>query len=264
VSALRESSLLDAVACIGAEKDLDGFRTQTVAQLSRLVPCEQVFSVLEGALPSRSLERPSVIGLNIPEDAMLAYLHHYHAMDPVRKAANAATFFFCEDWRRRILCREVFAVEFVRDMLHVDFSAGISFLEPSGVGGICFGLTRKGVRRLERSDEQMFFSLRPHLQNIYNLLKRLGKPPPGDFFTCELAPDMKLLSRREAEVATLLCRRLRPAQIAALLLISARTVERHIENVYGKLNVNNRKQLLARLLGPTNQSTEGVQGTESR
>ena len=33
-----------------------------------------------------------------------------------------------------------------------------------------------------------------------------------------------------------------------MLLISPRTVERHIENIYFKLNVRNRKELLTQLL----------------
>jgi DNA-binding CsgD family transcriptional regulator len=42
--------------------------------------------------------------------------------------------------------------------------------------------------------------------------------------------------------------RLRPNEIASMLLISPRTVERHVENIYSKLNVRSRKELLKRLL----------------
>jgi DNA-binding CsgD family transcriptional regulator/pimeloyl-ACP methyl ester carboxylesterase len=53
------------------------------------------------------------------------------------------------------------------------------------------------------------------------------------------------LSRREVEVLALLARGLSNREIAANLVLSARTVERHIANIYAKLNVNGRVQATA-------------------
>jgi DNA-binding NarL/FixJ family response regulator len=68
-------------------------------------------------------------------------------------------------------------------------------------------------------------------------------------FAAELARESELLSKREAEIAGLLCKRLHAHEIAELLLISARTVETHIQHIYEKLHVNNRIELLHRLIG---------------
>jgi DNA-binding NarL/FixJ family response regulator len=57
------------------------------------------------------------------------------------------------------------------------------------------------------------------------------------------------LSRREAEIAGLLCKRLHVFEIATLLMISKRTVETHVQHIYNKLHVNNRIELLHRLIG---------------
>lgn len=54
------------------------------------------------------------------------------------------------------------------------------------------------------------------------------------------------LTRRELEVLQLLALGLRPAQIATRLSRSVRTVDHHVESLYGKLDVSNRKQALAR------------------
>jgi DNA-binding CsgD family transcriptional regulator len=55
-----------------------------------------------------------------------------------------------------------------------------------------------------------------------------------------------LLSSREREVAAWLStpNRLAPAVIAGHLKISRRTVEKHIQNIYGKLHINQRDQLV--------------------
>jgi DNA-binding CsgD family transcriptional regulator len=91
--------------------------------------------------------------------------------------------------------------------------------------------------------------LRPHLVNFFNLFKRLETLSADHFFAAELAGECELLSKREAEVASLLCRRMRAEEIATMLLISPRTAETHIEHIYTKLNVRSRHELLGKLLG---------------
>ena len=55
------------------------------------------------------------------------------------------------------------------------------------------------------------------------------------------------LSRREAEVCSLVALRLNRSEIAACLCISPRTVEKHIESIFDKLDVRSREQLRWRL-----------------
>jgi DNA-binding CsgD family transcriptional regulator len=54
------------------------------------------------------------------------------------------------------------------------------------------------------------------------------------------------LTRREVEVLQLLAQELRPAQIAARMSRSIRTVEHHVESLYAKLEVSTRAQALSR------------------
>lgn len=54
------------------------------------------------------------------------------------------------------------------------------------------------------------------------------------------------LTRREIEVLLLLAQDLRPAQVAARLSRSVRTVDHHVEALYAKLEVSSRAQALAR------------------
>jgi DNA-binding NarL/FixJ family response regulator len=72
----------------------------------------------------------------------------------------------------------------------------------------------------------------------------------GRVTAAELAPNSGLLTRREAEVLAHLALRMTAKEIASALLVSHRTVERHIGNVYEKLDVHDRETLLRRLLRP--------------
>lgn len=65
----------------------------------------------------------------------------------------------------------------------------------------------------------------------------------------EMAEGAAVLSAREAQVAELLCRRVRMAAIAKQLRISPRTVESHALHIYRKLRVANRKQLIREIAG---------------
>ena len=62
-------------------------------------------------------------------------------------------------------------------------------------------------------------------------------PPPGG--------NQPRLTRRELDVAALVARGLSNSQIAAALVISARTVEKHVEHVMDKLGVSTRAQIAA-------------------
>jgi DNA-binding CsgD family transcriptional regulator len=59
----------------------------------------------------------------------------------------------------------------------------------------------------------------------------------------ELSDNCQLLSRREAQIAALISSGERPAAISSFLGIRRTTVERHIANIYSKINISNRNQL---------------------
>jgi LuxR family transcriptional regulator, maltose regulon positive regulatory protein len=65
-------------------------------------------------------------------------------------------------------------------------------------------------------------------------LRELGSPAP------EPEPESRLLTPREQEVLRLLARGTSNATIAEKLVLSVRTVERHVENIYAKIGVSGR------------------------
>ena len=59
------------------------------------------------------------------------------------------------------------------------------------------------------------------------------------------------LTNREQEILELLGQRMQNKEIGVKLFISPKTVKKHLDNIYGKLNVSNRQQAIekARMLG---------------
>jgi DNA-binding response OmpR family regulator len=73
------------------------------------------------------------------------------------------------------------------------------------------------------------------------------------------------LTRREVEVLEALAKGLRPAEIAATLVISPKTVASHVQRILGKLGVHTRAHAVARayqrgLLKPTEAQQDGPPG----
>jgi len=68
------------------------------------------------------------------------------------------------------------------------------------------------------------------------------------------------LSERELEVARLAASGARNADIAEQLFLSRKTVERHLSNVFAKLNVRNRAELVARLVSELPEEAERAKG----
>jgi non-specific serine/threonine protein kinase len=77
-------------------------------------------------------------------------------------------------------------------------------------------------------------SARVHCQHLYDQAYRASASPAGG-----------VLTAREQEVVVLLGRGLSNRQIGDELVISARTVQRHVENILAKLGFNNRAQIAA-------------------
>jgi DNA-binding NarL/FixJ family response regulator len=57
------------------------------------------------------------------------------------------------------------------------------------------------------------------------------------------------LSRRESEVATLVCEGFENKQIGERLFISEYTVQNHLKSIYEKLDVKNRTSLARKVMG---------------
>jgi DNA-binding CsgD family transcriptional regulator len=109
-------------------------------------------------------------------------------------------------------------------------------------------LNRTASEHMYTDDEMNIMKIiQPHISNYYRMLSLLGRFRKIPVLISELEEDNSLLSARESEVIHFLLQRLKPADIAKELKISILTVRKHIQNIYDKLNVMDRKQLYQKI-----------------
>jgi DNA-binding NarL/FixJ family response regulator len=85
-------------------------------------------------------------------------------------------------------------------------------------------------------------SARRELEAARTTFRRLGAGPAADEVTVLLAPPSLPggLTAREVEVLRLVASGHSNAQVAAALVLSEKTVARHLSNIFGKLDVGSR------------------------
>jgi DNA-binding CsgD family transcriptional regulator len=218
-------------------------------EISRLVPCEHSFAILVDAHSGNGGVTVTLEHCNLPLDSLKPYCERYFSKDVARNHISPSTQLYHVDWRDREYRESEIAREYIRGFLRIDCNSGLPFLENLPENSMSFGITRVGSGCISSREESIMLAIRPHLRNLYAMYKRMEALSPASYHAAELAQNCELLSRRESEVAALLCRRLRAAEIATLLFISPRTVETHVLHIYEKLHVANRKELVRRLLG---------------
>jgi DNA-binding CsgD family transcriptional regulator len=87
----------------------------------------------------------------------------------------------------------------------------------------------------------------PHIANLYSSMEKLTTSSSRRVCEDEIREKFPRITHREAQVAALLCRSLTAPEIASKLFLSVRTVESHIETLYMKLGVRNKRTAVARL-----------------
>ncbi len=104
-------------------------------------------------------------------------------------------------------------------------------------------LTKKTWSKRELTNVYFAF---PHLSNLYKNFFYSEENSWGKIKA--FSPDNSGLTKRESEIANLLCQGVSPANVSSTLYISIATTYKHISNIYEKLGVSSQRELLALML----------------
>jgi DNA-binding CsgD family transcriptional regulator len=107
-----------------------------------------------------------------------------------------------------------------------------------------YSLDRAARNGFTQEEIEILCILQTHLDNLHKNLFVLASKNRHN----KNSVVQDLLTRREMEIADLLCRGLTPIKISGRLCISPPTTYRHIANLHMKLNVSNRQELLLKLM----------------
>jgi DNA-binding CsgD family transcriptional regulator len=140
--------------------------------------------------------------------------------------------------------------EFITDYIRpqrLRYSAGFGLHNATGLAIGAYCLDRTSHSGYTRKEIDIMGIIQPHLDNLHqNLFVLTSKDTP-----VRNPEGQQLLTKRELEIAELLCRGLTPTKISGHLCLSLSTVYRHIANMHTKLNVSNRQELLLKLMNMT-------------
>lgn len=198
-------------------------------EVQTLIPFDataNVFSVFDSKL----------LGGMAPKDAATSFNSYYRYKFPP----------FFRDWRHspeimdwRPMGSSEFAVDFMwpngcwKSLNHHPFPGQQIFLS---------------IQRSRRSSDFLEWDIDTlglvdgYLNSLYSAFDE-KRGTPDSTLSAERIAERFSLSRCEAEVCFLVASRLNTAEIATYLFISRRTVEKHIESIFEKLDVRSREQL---------------------
>ncbi|MCI8994424.1 MAG: hypothetical protein HFI30_01865 [Lachnospiraceae bacterium] len=147
------------------------------------------------------------------------------------------------DWEREP------ASEFLKDYISpggVKYSLGIPLFDNYGRPRTIFALDRTHSVPYTR-EELSFLNLAvPQLNNLH---KNFFCSQEAKVMPKRIDREKLVLTRREQEVAQLLCEGVSPENIGKNLCISLSTTNKHIAHIYRKTKVSSRQELLVTLLG---------------
>jgi DNA-binding CsgD family transcriptional regulator len=226
---------------VSSSDSIDALNNKILKEIPAVIPFENSGILIEMGKSSKPVIQESVnLGkkwndsfnnyyYNIstqPEFDKNTFSINYHSMEKHNK---------CEYYNDFILPQDI------------NHSAGfIIFAQENPIYTFVLNRTRS-ERMYSKEELSVIKIIQPHVSNYYrmqSLFERIKKLP---VLKSELDTDNGLLSPRESEVTYLLLQRTKPADIAKELRISILTVRKHIQNIYEKLNVMDRKQLFQKI-----------------
>lgn len=242
--------LLDVVATMNEAPD-GGFERAMLTSAAGLIACDTVSyneHRLDTAEELRCLAEPQYVEQS---PARRQYLRHLGGHPPVEAAArgrlasgdtvSTSDLLTASEYRRLPIYADYFRDRGVEDQL-------VAVVKARDLRTILvvFSRSRRGFGDRDRSVLKL---LVPHVQHAVRHRRRLAaltssvarRPTP-------LGPEMwAQLTERERDIVTCLASGGTDQKIARSLEISPRTVGKHLENVYRKVNVSGRVALVAQL-----------------
>ncbi len=249
---MLERKILDLVSAIGAIADIDEVRRVTLEMLRELIWFDHGNFYLND--PLTGLLQGNLVILDTPRESLEPYWRYYFQIDEIhqtyktsgRLIARSTDLLAYETWIKQS--------EYYNDFLRTystHYLLGFDLKEGQTVfGGMCFH-RQKNTGDFSREDVCQLRLIYPHLLNrlrwhhaLKPSLHKLWLPQTQQACITPASP-FAPLTTRERDIVKLVLSGAANQEIAATLDISVNTVKMHLQNVFTKLGIKRRSQLLA-------------------
>ncbi len=237
ISAQHVKKTLDFVLDISALRDAGSFARHVVNGLPRLVASElTTLSICDLASGVRRVVSFPENAISVPDQQSFNRLMHqhplvqYHSRHPGSGAWRISDSLSMNAFQRR----EIHADYYRR--IGIDHVIAVPLVSNSRLV-MSFVLNRAG-RDFADGERDLLNRMQPALANLYRVASmvarcKVERESPRESLTARLTP-------REREILWWVAAGKSDAQIAGILGLSPRTVQKHLENSYVKLGVENR------------------------
>jgi len=249
---MQERKILDLVAAIGAIPDIDKVRRVTLEMLRELLWFDHGKFFLNH--PTTGLFQGNPVFLDTPRESLEPYLRYYFHIDEVHQSYSASGRLIARS--TDLLAYEVWTnrSEYYNDFLRT-YSAHYMLGFDLKVGQTVFGVLclhrQKSTGDFSTKDIYLLQLIYPHLLNrlrwhhaLEASSRKLWIPQTQQACIAPASP-FAPLTTRERDIVKLVLSGAANQEIAAKLDISVNTVKMHLQNVFTKLGIKRRTQLLA-------------------
>lgn len=232
--------LLEAYAL---DREID-ITSKFLKMLTRLIPFTRAFFLMCDENNDIIVENSAFYNIN--EQKQQDYINKFYQQDYIKYIINDTrsivfrdTDILEEDARKQ--------TEFYKEFLSpqdLPFGSGIVFIKNENLLGILNLFRNNEIGNFTDKELNILNIFKDHLTNIIYSLRKNSVAIDGtsNVHICEL--EKYNLSKRETEIIKLMLDGLSNQEISDSLVISISTVKKHIYNIFTKLGINSRLQML--------------------
>ena len=223
------------------------FCVKIIEEIRNIVPYDQaVFLMLDA---NRKIARKYFVGF--PKRWSRMYLDYYSkstgefSLSQAVPETTGAGHVYLIDWKKLYGDQDGFVRNYIR-LRQLSQTLSFTLFDLKGSPATAFALDRLVDGAFSSSEVEMITLITAHLSNLY---KNLFVRPSAQVRMWDGIAGIEDLTPREREVLDYLCQGIKPVYIAQELHIALGTANKHIANIYRKLGVDSKQELLVKLLG---------------
>ncbi len=209
-----------------------------------LIPYAQAFFIMFDENDGINLENSCF--MNVSEDCKRSYIDHYFKLDYVNYITGDITSAVFKD--TDIIEDELREkTEFYQQFLQphdLQYGCGIIFIKEKKTLGILNLFRMSALGDFSEKDLKILHMVKDHLANIIFSLRKNSKALDGRRSINAAELSRYNLSKRELEIVQMLFEGKSNQQMSDSLCISLSTVKKHVYNIFNKLGINTRMQIL--------------------
>lgn len=236
-------AITDIIYKIHSVNNVDKMRSTLLKQLQWVIPFDRATSYL--AANGQDLLLCAPVTLNFPEEYVQQYLQHYYKYDysrGIKLSGNNIVYLdsdICDKkvWLKSTYYEQICKPNAIHHIVHINIAYNNTFL------GILSLYRNEASTNFSYRDTFILNQLKDHLAlRLYNTYSSMEQTHKAlSIFECGVKYQ---LTAREERVLSLMAKGLATEEMCNALSITPNTLKKHILNIYKKLGIKNRIQLL--------------------